>query len=80
MTWPRVPLAAAALLRSFDTDLPPWEWPRLVFALLRSGPDGIDGRTITREMVSPFQTNQGAQVLAPNWDRINPVLMEMFGQ
>jgi LCP family protein required for cell wall assembly len=80
LTWPRVPLAAAALLRSFDTDLPPWEWPRLVFALLRSGPDGIDGRTITREMVSPFQTNQGAQVLAPNWDRINPVLMEMFGQ
>jgi len=80
LTWPRLPLAAAALLRSLDTDLPPWEWPRLAFALVRSGPDGIDGRTITREMVSPFQTNQGAQVLEPNWDRINPVLMEMFGQ
>lgn len=80
LNWPRVPLATVAVLRSFDTDLPPWEWPRLAFALLRTGPDGIDGRTISREMVSPFQTNQGAQVLAPNWDRINPVLLEMFGQ
>ncbi len=80
LTWPRLPLAAAALLRSLDTDLPPWEWPRLAFALVRSGADGIDGRTITREMVFPFQTDQGAQVLEPNWERINPLLMEMFGQ
>jgi LCP family protein required for cell wall assembly len=80
LTWPRLPLATAALLRSLETDVPPWEWPRLAFALARSGPDGIDGRTMDREMVAPFQTDQGAQVLAPNWDRINPVLMEMFGQ
>jgi LCP family protein required for cell wall assembly len=80
LTWPRLPFAAAALLRSLDTDVPPWEWARLAFALVRSGPEGIDGRTITRDMVSPFQTDQGAQVLAPIWDRINPVLLEMFGQ
>ena len=80
LSWPRAPLAAAALLRSLDTNLPPWEWPRIAFALMRSGPDGIDSRTISREMVLPFQTAQGAQVLAPNWDRINPMLLEMFGQ
>jgi hypothetical protein len=57
-----------------------WELPRLVLALLRAGPEGIDGRTITRAMVRPFVTGQGALVLDPNWDIINPVLMEMFGR
>ena len=49
-------------------------------ALLRAGPDGIDNRTITREMVNPWTTDQGANVLLPNWDAINPVLLEMFGE
>jgi hypothetical protein len=40
----------------------------------------VEARTITREMVVPFQTSGGAQVLAPNWDAINPVLKQMFGQ
>jgi LCP family protein required for cell wall assembly len=80
MHWPRVPLAAVTLLRSLETNLPAWEWPRLLFALLRNGPGGIDARTITREMILPFTTDQGAQVLGPNWERINPVLLEMFGQ
>jgi LCP family protein required for cell wall assembly len=79
-SWPRLPLAAAALLRSIDSNLPAWECPRLALALLRAGADGIDGRTITRAMVRPFTTDQGAQVLDPNWAIINPVLMEMFGQ
>lgn len=34
----------------------------------------------TREMVLPFQTAGGAQVLAPDWDAINPVLLQMFGR
>lgn len=80
LTWPRIPLAAASLLRSMDSDLPAWEWPRLIVGLLRAGAAGIDGRTITRDMVQPFTTDQGAQVLAPVWERINPVLLEMFGQ
>jgi len=54
--------------------------PRLGLALIRVGPDGIDNRVITREMVNPFTTSEGAQVLAPNWGKINPVLMEMFGE
>jgi LCP family protein required for cell wall assembly len=79
-TWPRWVVALPALLASVDTDLPPWEWPRWAFALVRAGPAGIDGRTIARDMVNPFVTSAGAQVLAPAWERINPVLLEMFGQ
>jgi LCP family protein required for cell wall assembly len=65
---------------SVDTDLPMRKWPMLAVTLLRVGPDGVDARVITREMTFPFTTEGGAQVLAPNWDAINPVLLEMFGQ
>jgi LCP family protein required for cell wall assembly len=80
LKWPRLPAVLLALSHSIDTNVPAWQWPRLGLALLRLGPGGIDSRTITREMVTPFVTDQGADVLLPNWDRINPVLMEMFGQ
>jgi polyisoprenyl-teichoic acid--peptidoglycan teichoic acid transferase len=79
-SWPHLPQVIRAAAASTDTNLSIWLWPRLVLALLRAGPDGIDSRTINREMVNPFTTAGGAQVLGPNWAAINPVLMEMFGQ
>jgi LCP family protein required for cell wall assembly len=79
-SWPHLPQVVAALAQSIDTNLPFWLWPRLGLALLRAGPNGIDARTIDREMVQPFTTSGGAQVLAPDWQKINPMLMEMFGQ
>jgi len=78
--WPRLPAVWIALSQNVDTNVPWFLWPRLVVALLRAGPDGVDSRTIGREMVTPFMTNQGASVLLPIWPKINPVLMEMFGQ
>jgi LCP family protein required for cell wall assembly len=78
--WPRIPGALFALSRATDTNLPVWQWPRLGLALLRTGPEGIDNRTITRDMAAPFVTSDGAQVLLPDWTRINPVLLEVFGQ
>jgi len=78
--WPLLPGAFVSLIRHVDTDLVPWVWPRLLVAVLRSGPGGIDARIISREMVQGFTTADGAQVLAPDWSRINPVLFEMFAQ
>lgn len=80
LKWPRIPGVIRAVLRSIDTNLPAWAWPRLAFALLRVGPNGIDNRIITREMVIPFTTNEGASVLAPIWDLINPMVKEMFAR
>lgn len=77
---PKLPKVLSKLLETVETDIPVLIWPRLGVTLLRSGPSGIDARTITRDMVTPFTTDGGAQVLAPNWERINPVLLEMFGQ
>ncbi len=78
--WPRLPATLTALSRVVDTNIPLWQWPRLGFALLRAGPDGIDGHTINRDMVTGTITAEGANVLIPNWERINPVLLEVFGQ
>lgn len=79
-TWPRLPLALAKALATIDSNMPFWQWPRYIFTWIRVGPETIDARLITREMVRGFTTSEGAQVLAPDWSRINPVLLEMFGQ
>lgn len=79
LTWPRFPMILAAFFNSIDTNLPIWEWPRIGLAFIRAGMDGIDHRTISREMVTPFTTDQGAQVLLPNWEAIRPMIREMFG-
>lgn len=80
MKWVHIPAVLLAARRSFDTNIPFWLWPRLGLAILRAGPNGIDSRIIDREMVTPFTTDQGAMVLLPDWAKINPVLMDMFGQ
>lgn len=76
----RLPALIYSVLRAVDTNIPLWQMPRLVFAVMRAPLFGIDSRVITREMVTPFQTSAGAQVLAPNWDAINPILLQMFGR
>lgn len=78
--WLSLPQFVLSLKQVIDTNIPLWQWPRLMFALLRAFIFGIDSQTITRDMVNPFQTSQGAQVLAPNWDAIGPLLKDMFGR
>jgi LCP family protein required for cell wall assembly len=78
--WIRLPSVIVAFVESVDTNIPAYLWPRFGFSLLRVGVDGIDNRTITREMVTPFITDYGANILLPRWDLINPVLYEMFEQ
>jgi len=78
--WIRIPAVFVETNKIIDTNVPFWMLPRLGLALIRVGPDGIDNRVITREMVNPFTTSEGAQVLTPNWGKINPVLMGMFGE
>ena len=77
--WLSLPQLIYSFTGVIDTNIPVWQWPRLLFALARAFVFGIDSQTITREMVVPFQTSQGAQVLAPNWEMINPLLQRMFG-
>jgi len=79
-SWIRLPAVYGAINRSFDTNLPLWIWPRVAFALLRSGSGGIDNRIISREMVTPTTTSEGAQILIPDWSLIDPVVDEIFNR
>ncbi len=78
--WRRFPDIIPLVFEMVDTDLPLIKWGFLGVTMLRTGQDGIDSRVITREMTHPFTTAGGAQVLGPNWEAINPVLIKMFGQ
>ena len=77
--WKSLPQFISSLTQVVNTNIPIWQWPRLLFALLRAFVFDIDSQTITREMVVPFQTSEGARVLAPIWDAIHPLLKRMFG-
>jgi LCP family protein required for cell wall assembly len=79
-TWPRIPLIVAAAAREVDTNVPLWQWPRLGIALLRAGPDGIESHAIERQMTTSYTTNEGANVLLPDWFQINSLVKEIFGQ
>ncbi len=78
--WGKIPALLLALPNAIETNIPLWQVPRLGFAFLRGTWSGMDNRTIDWEMVTPYVTSGGAQVLLPRWDVINPVLVEMFGE
>lgn len=75
--WKKLPEILTATQTIVKMNIPVLLWPRLFFALIRSG-DNIDARVINRDMVQPFTTDQGAQVLLPNWDVIRKTTSEMF--
>jgi LCP family protein required for cell wall assembly len=79
-SWQKLPQFILSLEKVVDTNIPLWQWPRLLFVFARAPLFGIDGRGITPDMVTPFTTSGGAQVLGPNWEAINPLLEEMFGK
>ena len=77
VTLPRV---LTAVSKSIDTNLPAWQIPRIIITLLMVGFDDIDSQVIDRQMVTSYTTDQGANVLLPQWDLIKPVIDKMFGQ
>lgn len=69
-----------ATVNNIDTNLPVWQFPRLIIAILMVGLDNIDTQVIDRDMVTSYTTNEGANVLLPNWSIILPTIDKMFGQ
>ncbi len=76
--WPKVPLVLTTALRVIDTNIPLWQYPRFALLILRVGVDKIDTRIIDRSMTTPYTTDQGASVLMPNWEKIYPLIQEVF--
>ena len=67
-----------AINQSVDTNIPFWIWPRFLYGAAFSTLKGFNSYAIEREMITSWVTDQGAQVLLPNWDQINPLLDKVF--
>ncbi|MHB8088619.1 MAG: LCP family protein [Anaerolineaceae bacterium] len=78
LKWPRIPAVLAVAAANIDTDLPIWLWPRTAYALIFSSIKGFNAHTLDRSMVTPWVTDEGAQVLAPNWELMNPLIDGLF--
>lgn len=76
--WVRLPQILAAMFQAVDSNVPLWVWPRLVYGITFSAIKGFDSHAIDRDLVTPWVTSEGAQVLLPNWDLINPLVKEIF--
>jgi len=76
--WLRIPAVATALVGAIDTNIPFYVWPRVVYGAAFSAVFGFDTQTLDRNWVTPWVTDEGAQVLIPNWELINPVIEKIF--
>lgn len=76
--WLRVPAVMTATIQALDTNIPFYAWPRLLYGMAFSAVFGFEAQTLDRNWVTPWVTDQGAQVLIPNWDLINPAIEEIF--
>lgn len=76
--WLRIPAVMTATIQALDTNIPFYAWPRLLYGMAFSAVLGFEAQTLDRNWVTPWVTDQGAQVLIPNWDLINPAIEEIF--
>lgn len=77
-SWVRIPQLVTAGLDAVDTNIPLWKQPRIIVALLRSLGGKMEFTTISRDMVTPWVTDAGAQVLLPRWELIRPLFNQTF--
>lgn len=76
--WVRLPAVITAFFAAVDSNVPLLVWPRLLYGITFSAIKGFDSHAITREMTTSWTTDQGAQVLLPNWDLILPMVNQYF--
>jgi len=74
-----LPAVIEAAGRAFDTDMPAYEVLFPAPLVLRVGPEGIERRAIDESMTHPYVTDEGANVLLPDWEAINQGVRELFG-
>lgn len=76
--WIRIPTVLKNVSQVVESNIPIWQVPRLGFLILRIGIQNIDSHIIDRTMTTPYTTEQGASVLLPKWEQINPLIEEIF--
>jgi anionic cell wall polymer biosynthesis LytR-Cps2A-Psr (LCP) family protein len=77
LTWLRLPLIYAAFQQTVDSNLSLWQLANIGMTVVRLGPAKIESHVLPREDTTPTTIN-GAQVLLPRWDRIRPLVDQVF--
>ena len=78
LNWWRIPKVFLAFTQSITTNIPFYLWPRIGYSALFSTVTGFDMNTLDHNMVTGHITNDGADVLLPNWQKINPLVSKIF--
>jgi polyisoprenyl-teichoic acid--peptidoglycan teichoic acid transferase len=76
--WKHIPAVVRVIQTEVDTDLTTTDVMSVLPAMIWLGQDGVDRRVIEGNLVKGFSTDAGASVLDPQWNLIQPVLVEMF--
>jgi LCP family protein required for cell wall assembly len=76
---PRWPALAAILTSGLKTDMSPGDMIALGFLAVEIGPSNLEQVVLQHPLVSSYRRADGAAVQLPNWDLINPVIDELFG-
>lgn len=76
--WSKLPEVLRVLKESIESNIPFWMWPQIAFMILYARLSGIEGYTITRDMVIPKITPQGEQVIEPDWNKIRTLTLKIF--
>ncbi|HUN24551.1 MAG TPA: LCP family protein [Anaerolineales bacterium] len=79
-TWFRLPAIWAAFQSAIQTNLSPLMLAKVAYATMRLGTENIERVVLEPPMVQGFITDAGASVQLPQWQQINPVLLELFGE
>lgn len=78
--WSKLSEVLRVLKESIESNIPFWMWPQITFMILHAHRSGIEGYTITRDMVTPKITPQGEQVIEPDWNKIKTLTLKIFNQ
>ena len=78
LNWWRIPQVSIAAMRAITTNIPFYLWPRIAYSAIFSSVTGFDMNSLDHNMVQGYITADGADVLLPNWDRINPLIEKLF--
>ncbi|MEA5079599.1 MAG: LCP family protein [Anaerolineaceae bacterium] len=79
INWWRIPGMMKAISSSITSNVPLIYYPRVAYTMLFSYVKGFDMQTLDRNtMVTPWVTNEGAQVLVPVWENIAPLIQKYF--
>ncbi len=71
--WPRLPFLYRAVRSHIETDMTAKDLFVLAPTLYRAASNGIEHRSIDREMTTPWTTPEGGAVLLPRWEAIAPL-------